>query len=65
MTDAVSLRIVQKIAEVPRERWDALVDGATPFMKWDWLDSLEQSSSSIMNGPKRRIGREFNIIRKC
>jgi predicted N-acyltransferase len=43
MTDAVSLRIVQKISEVPREQWDALVGGATPFMKWDWLDSLEQS----------------------
>src|SRR5256885_4625436 len=43
MTDEVSLRVVQKVAEVPRHDWDALVGDASPFLKWDWLDSLEQS----------------------
>jgi len=43
MAEQISLRVVQKIADVPRERWDALVGAATPFLKWDWLESLEQS----------------------
>ena len=43
MTDEVSLRVVQKVAEVPQYDWDALVGDASPFLKWDWLDSLEQS----------------------
>jgi len=43
MADQVELRIVRRISELPRDRWDALVGGATPFLKWDWLDSLEQS----------------------
>jgi predicted N-acyltransferase len=37
------LRVVQKIAEVSRQRWDALIGGTTPFLKWDWLESLERS----------------------
>lgn len=43
MADEVTLKVVRNVAEVVRERWDALVAGATPFMKWDWLDSLEHS----------------------
>jgi predicted N-acyltransferase len=43
MPDQVALRIVRKISEVERERWDALAGNASPFLKWDWLDSLEQS----------------------
>jgi hypothetical protein len=43
MADQISLKVVQKIADVARERWDALVGEATPFLKWDWLDSLERS----------------------
>lgn len=43
MASEVTLRIVRKVAELAREQWDALADGATPFMKWDWLDSLEQA----------------------
>ena len=43
MTDGVSLRVVQKVAEVSQEDWDSLVGRASPFLKWDWLDSLEQS----------------------
>ena len=43
MTDGVSLRVVQKVAEVSQEDWDSLVGNVSPFLKWDWLDSLEQS----------------------
>ena len=43
MASEVTVRIVRKVAELAREQWDALADGATPFMKWDWLDSLEQA----------------------
>ena len=36
--------MARRIAEVPREEWDALVgaDGS-PFLEWDWLDALEES----------------------
>jgi predicted N-acyltransferase len=43
MVDGITLRVIRKVAEVTREQWDMLVGDATPFMKWDWLDSLEQS----------------------
>jgi predicted N-acyltransferase len=43
MADQISLRVMQNIADVARERWDALAGGATPFLKWDWLESLERS----------------------
>src|SRR4030095_16762226 len=43
MADEVALKVVQQVATVPREQWDALVAGAAPFLKWDWLDSLERS----------------------
>jgi predicted N-acyltransferase len=43
MANEVSLRVIRKVSEVERERWDALVGKATPFLKWDWLDSLERS----------------------
>jgi uncharacterized protein len=43
MPDQIALRIVRKISEVERGRWDGLAGAASPFLKWDWLDSLEQS----------------------
>jgi len=43
MADQISLRVVQKMAEVSRQRWDALSAATTPFLKWDWLESLERS----------------------
>lgn len=43
MAEEVSIRIIRKVSEVERDQWDALAAGATPFLKWDWLDSLEQS----------------------
>jgi uncharacterized protein len=43
MADGVTLRVIRKVAEVTCEQWNTLVGDATPFMKWEWLDSLEQS----------------------
>ena len=43
MIDQVALRVIRKISEVPRDYWDRLAGESTPFLKWDWLDSLEQS----------------------
>jgi len=34
---------VRKIAEVPRDGWDALGRGGSPFLRWDWLDCFEQT----------------------
>jgi hypothetical protein len=43
MADQVTLRVTRKIADVARDRWDGLVGSGSPFLKWDWLDTLEQS----------------------
>ena len=43
MADEVTIRIVRKMADLARDQWDSLANGTTPFAKWDWLDSLEQS----------------------
>ncbi|MBM4262794.1 MAG: N-acetyltransferase [Deltaproteobacteria bacterium] len=43
MAEQISLRIARQIAEVAKADWDRLVGGASPFLKWDWLDGLEQS----------------------
>ena len=32
------------LAEVSREEWDALLDpAATPFLRWNWIDSMERA----------------------
>ena len=43
MADDVTIRIIQNVSAVARDQWDSLATGATPFLRWDWLDSLEQS----------------------
>lgn len=43
MAAELSVRIVRKIRDVPREIWDGLTRESSPFLKWDWLDSLEQT----------------------
>ena len=43
MAAELSVRIVRKIRDVPREVWDGLTPESSPFLKWDWLDSLEQT----------------------
>ena len=43
MAEPITLRVVRKIAEVAQREWDALVVDGSPFLKWDWLDTLEQT----------------------
>jgi uncharacterized protein len=43
MSNEFAINIVRKISTVPRETWDGLLDSGSPFMKWDWLDSFEQT----------------------
>jgi len=38
------LQVLDSIASVPREAWDALLDeAATPFVRWDFLEALEST----------------------
>jgi len=41
--DKPNIKVIRKISEVGRADWDRLLGQGSPFMKWDWLDSLEQS----------------------
>jgi hypothetical protein len=43
MAENLTVRIVRKIAEVPRQPWDDLARGCSPFLRWDWLDAFEQT----------------------
>lgn len=43
METAVRIRVVRKLGDVSRDDWDGLVGEESPFIKWDWLDSLEQT----------------------
>jgi predicted N-acyltransferase len=43
MANEITLKIVRKIADVAQRDWDAFVGDESPFLKWDWLDSLEQT----------------------
>jgi uncharacterized protein len=43
MSAALSVRIVRSIAEIPREAWNGLLDGGSPFIQWDWLEALEKT----------------------
>ena len=44
--ESLTLRILPRINEVPREAWDALAEAdpeSTPFVEWTWLDCLEEA----------------------
>ncbi len=41
--EQLAVRIVRRINEVPRETWDSLLRDGSPFMRWDWLDCLEET----------------------
>ena len=43
MAENLNIRILRKISDVAQGDWDRLVDESSPFLKWDWLDSLEQT----------------------
>lgn len=37
------LELLDGVAELPRDDWNALVGDQSPFLEWDWLASLEES----------------------
>jgi predicted N-acyltransferase len=39
------LELLDGVADVPRDQWNALVGEESPFLEWDWLASLEASGS--------------------
>ena len=43
MPDNLAIRIIREISAVSQPDWDSLLGDGSPFMKWDWLDSLEKS----------------------
>jgi predicted N-acyltransferase len=43
MSAGMTIKAVRSMAEIPRDAWDRLLDGGSPFMRWDWLDALERT----------------------
>jgi hypothetical protein len=37
--------LLDGVAEVPRDEWNALVGDESPFLEWDWLASLEHAGA--------------------
>ncbi len=35
--------LLESVREIPREEWNALVGGESPFLEWEWLASLEEA----------------------
>jgi hypothetical protein len=69
MPPPITVRILRKVSEVTRAEWDALADSATPFAKFDWLDSLEASGCvSEASGwlPHHLVAEESgNLVAAC
>ena len=45
-SDVLRFKVAERIADLPREAWDALAEGdesATPFTRWAFLEALEES----------------------
>jgi predicted N-acyltransferase len=38
-----TIEVLEGVAEVPRDAWNALVGDASPFLEWEWLASLEHA----------------------
>jgi predicted N-acyltransferase len=46
----IEVAVVEGIAKIAREDWNALVrDDDSPFVDWDWLHAMEASKSAIRN----------------
>ena len=45
MSQPVTARIARAVSDLPAAQWDALTDGANPFMRHAFLSALEQSGS--------------------
>jgi predicted N-acyltransferase len=40
-----TVELVDGVAELPRDDWNALVGDQSPFLEWDWLASLEHAGT--------------------
>ncbi len=46
--DGIEIAVVEGIAKIGREEWDALLaPDDSPFLEWDWLAALEESKSAV------------------
>lgn len=45
MSEDLALRVARAVGEFPPDRWDALTDGANPFVSHAFLGALEMSAS--------------------
>jgi predicted N-acyltransferase len=55
------IELLDGVADVPRDEWNALVGDGSPFLEWDWLASLEHSGAvGAMTGwlPKPLVARD-------
>jgi predicted N-acyltransferase len=43
----LTLEIHQRLAEVPKQEWDALESGGSPFLEWEWLSALEATRCAV------------------
>ncbi len=53
--------LLESVAELPREEWNALVGDETPFLEWEWLASLEEAGCVGGNtgwAPRPLVARE-------
>ena len=39
---STTVRVLESVREAPREAWDALVAGGSPFLEWQWLAAHEE-----------------------
>jgi len=39
------IELLDGVADVPRDEWNALVGDESPFLEWDWLASLEHAEA--------------------
>jgi predicted N-acyltransferase len=39
------IEMLDGVAEIPQEQWNALVADESPFLEWEWLASLEQAGA--------------------
>jgi len=47
--ESTRIRVLETIADVPRSDWDALLGSErVPFVRWDWLNTLEASGSATV-----------------
>jgi predicted N-acyltransferase len=58
----LSLRLLERVRDVPREAWDALaLPAASPFAEWTWLDCLEEAG--CVGGDVGWLPRHFALYR--